>query len=106
MKKINLPLLGFIQAAGVLVYCGLVAVLINSLDSISLSLTPLIGGSIMLTLLVVSAAITGAIVFGYSIYLALKNNIKEAVYLFLFTILYLIGIIFVGIILMITIKVI
>lgn len=105
MKKLNISLIGLIQAAGVLFYCFLIAGFINLLSGFSITPGSFIGPSIMLTLLVVSAAITGTIVFGYPVYLAIKNKIKEAIFLLLYTFLYLISFVFIGIIIVVAMNV-
>ena len=98
MKKLNMSLVGLIQAIAVLAYCALIAGLLSIISDITISPSPIIAGSIMLSLLVVSAAITGSIVFAYPAYLALKEKTTEAIYVLLYTILYLIGLIVIGVV--------
>ncbi|HBK33839.1 TPA: hypothetical protein DEP34_02950 [Candidatus Uhrbacteria bacterium] len=81
MKKLSFPLTGFLQALGVVGYIALVGSFIHLLESTNVSQTPpaFIGIMLMLLLLVFSAGITGTLVFGYPVYLALQKQWKEAV---------------------------
>lgn len=86
--------MGLLQALGVAVYCALVAGLFTILDESFTSIPPvMVMITFMLTLLVMSAAITGSIVFGYPTYLALNKNIKKALHIVAYTLLFLMGII-------------
>lgn len=91
MKKPNLCLLGFLQALGVIVYCGLVAGFFWSCNKFFVAASGFWATALMLALLVFSAAVTGSIVFGYPAYLALKGKIKDALTLLAYTLLYCLG---------------
>ena len=97
--------IGLCQALGVTVYCGLVAVLFNYLTKAIPSGPGFFGFFFMLILLVFSAAVTGSVVFGYPVYLALaKNKIKEALTILAFTLLYSLLIILITAILIISLA--
>ena len=91
LKKLPLPLIAFFQALAVIIYCGLVASFFWYMDKVSIAPPGFSGISLMLFLLVFSAAVTGFLVFGYPAYLALHNRIKQALtvlgYTFLFSLL-------------------
>ena len=87
-KKYSPSAIGLLQAAGVLVYCGLIAALFYFLAKTS-SPPNFFGIFVMLALLVLSAAITGSLVFGYPAYLTLiKHRPKEALTILSYTLLY------------------
>jgi len=101
MKKLNLSLIGFLQALGVLVYCGLISGLFWLLDSYFRSNPPQFAVMLfMLVILVFSAAVTGSLVFGYSVYLAMQKEIKQALKLLGFTLLYSLGFVLIIVILL------
>jgi hypothetical protein len=87
-KKYNSSLVGFLQAAGVLVYCGLIAVFFFYMTKTAVQ-PGIVGIFLMLALFVFSAAVTGSLIFGYPAYLALvKNRIKEAFTILAYTLFY------------------
>lgn len=94
MNKSKLSLIGLLQALGVVVYCGLAAGLMLFLDKQYVVDTPLLFRmASVLTLIVFSAAVSGSIVFAYPAYLAVaKGKVKEALSVFLYTILCLLAI--------------
>lgn len=80
-QKLFLILIGFLQAAGVGIYCALVAGLLRHLEKF-LGAAPKVGGvAFMLLLLVFSVAVVGSLIFGYPVYLTLHRRIKEALFL-------------------------
>jgi len=91
MNTSKLSLIGFLQALGVTVYCILISLLIKFLGVLFAPQPETLGPALLLILLVFSAAVTGSIVFGYSIYLALNKNIKDSLLLFVYTLLYCLG---------------
>lgn len=91
MKKANLSLIGLLQALGVIIYCFLISLTFLSLNRIMIRMPDLLGPVLMLVLLVFSVAITGALVFGYSVYLALDKKIKQALSVLAYTLLYCLG---------------
>ena len=92
LKNPNLPLVGLLQALGVAAYCFLVAGLLWSFGKYFPAPMGFVGTVFMLFLLVISAAVTGALVFGYPAYLAWNRKIKEALTLFGYTLLFGLGI--------------
>jgi len=93
MKKYKLSSYGLFQALGIVLYCAIIASLLSYFGKLAVTPPELVGSTLILMLLVFSAAVCGTIVFGYPIYLALQNKIKVALQLLLFTLLYLIGLI-------------
>lgn len=77
MNKPNLVLIGFLQALGIIIYCFLIAGLFRLLEKFLPASPVFLGSSLILALLVFSAAVTGSIVFGYSAYLAFKKELKR-----------------------------
>ncbi len=98
MKKLSLPLAGFLQALGVVGYIALVSSLMRLLESTMMVPPAMIGMMTILLLLVFSAGITGTLVFGYPAYLALQKQWKEAVLVaaYTFASLFLMGLLLVG----------
>ena len=104
LEKASPSTLGLMQAVGVSAYCALVAGFFYTMTN-STARPGFFGFFVMLCLLVFSAAVTGSIVFGYPAYLALvKNKIKDALEILAFTLLYLLGIIFIFAIIIITLA--
>jgi len=91
MNKLNLSLIGFFQALGVVIYCGLVVSFLQSSNKFFGTPPGFLGSVLILVLLVFSAAVSGSIVFGYPAYLALNQRIREAVTLIVYTLLYCLG---------------
>jgi len=81
-------LIGLLQALCVAVYCTMVASCMWFAPKTVVIRPQFLGGALMLMLLVFSAAITGALVFGYPVYLALKNEITKALQVLGFTLLF------------------
>ena len=91
-KSLNPSLIGLLQALGVAIYSALIGGFFYFMEVVSA--TPgFLGIVLMLIIFVFSAAITGSIVFGYSVYLALNKRIREALNVLAFTLLYSLGII-------------
>jgi hypothetical protein len=87
----NLYLLGLLQAVGIVLYVAIATGFLRLIGHYFSGDPGYLGVILMLLLLVISAAITGAIVFGYSAYLAFNWKTTDAIKLFGFTILYCIG---------------
>ncbi len=102
MNKSNLSLIGFLQALSLIIYCSLIAGLFWIADNYFRVPPRFLGTVIMLLLFVFSAAITGSIVFGYPVYLALNQKIKEALSVFAYTLLYCLAFIIIAIILILS----
>jgi len=102
-KKYNPALVGFIQAAGVSAYCALVSAFFFYLTKTKVQPPGFFGFFLILALLVFSAAITGSLVFGYGAYLTLvKNQIREAFTILLYTLLFTLLIILTTVILIVS----
>jgi hypothetical protein len=92
MKKLHPSLIGLAQGLGVAAYCAVIAGLFQILKNSAVTAPGILASIFMLVLLVFSVAVTGSIVFGYPAYLALKNQIKEAISILAFTLLYCLAI--------------
>lgn len=90
-EKFSRPaIFGLLQALGVLVYCGFVASFLWAMNNFFLKPpSQLFGITLMLVLLVFSAAVTGFLVFGYPISLLVDKKIKEALSVLGYTFTYL-----------------
>lgn len=100
MKKSNSYLIGLLQAIGVFVYCVLISGALNYLSRVFIQSPGFLGTAVILAIIVLSAAITGSIVFGYPAYLFLKyKKTKEALSILAFTLVFCLTIIIIGIIL-------
>src|SRR3989339_352406 len=89
LKKLNLPLIGFLQASGVISYCFFMGVFMWFANRLMGEPPEFWGVTLMMILLVFSAAITGVLVFGYPVYLVINRRIKESLLVFAYTLLYL-----------------
>ncbi|MFH1631724.1 MAG: hypothetical protein ABIA47_01715 [bacterium] len=88
--KIKKPALaGLLQAIGVAAYVTTISAIMMMLGNSVIDPSEMIMGVIILMLLVFSAAITGALVFGYPVYLAHNKKIKEALQTFGYTLFYM-----------------
>jgi|APSaa5957512535_1039671.scaffolds.fasta_scaffold380430_1 hypothetical protein len=92
-KKLPMPLVALLQALSVVVYCSLVALFIMWTGELMDGPGSIWQIILSLCLLVVSAAVTGFLVFAYPIYLFLDKKIKKALQLLGYTFLFLILII-------------
>ena len=88
LKKMSPSIIGLLQALGVAIYCFLIVGLLRLLENIGAKPPVLMTGIVMLLLLVISVAITGILVFGYPAILALDKNIKRALSILGYTLLY------------------
>jgi len=91
-----LAVAGFLQALGVFLYCALIALVFSIIDKFQVGGPSVVFFTLFLLLFVLSAAVTGSIVFGYAAYLALKQKIKEALMDLAYVILWSLFIILVG----------
>ena len=89
MKKSNPALMGLLQALGVALYCGAIAALLQCGEKIIPNMPEFWGPATMLTLIVLSAAINGALIFGYPAYLAFNKDIARSIATFGYTVVYL-----------------
>ena len=91
MKKVSLNFIAFLQAAAVVIYCGLVALLIWRANEVFGGGPNYFGPLLFLTLFVTSALVTGLMVLGYPIKLFwIENKKKEAIKLLVETALWLV----------------
>ena len=74
MNNSKLPLIGFLQALGLIIYCLLIAMFFRFADKFIQGPPTFLNMALMLFLFVFSLAVTGSIVFGYSVY-TLKSEI-------------------------------
>ena len=89
-KKLSLPLVALLQALAVVIYCSLVALFIMSTGQLFDGPGGVWQIVLTLCLLVVSAAVTGFLVFAYPIYFFIEKEIKKALHLLGYTFLFLI----------------
>ena len=86
MKKTNVVLWGLINAVGVLIYVLLVVLFMRNGSSLLGNVDSLISGAVFLLLFVLSATVVGSIVFGKSFLLYLKDQRRDAIKVFLWTV--------------------
>ena len=89
IKKLSPSLIGLAQAIGVFVYCLLISLFFKFMESASIEPPQLFGIMVMLALLVVSAAITGLLVFGIPVYFVINKEVKKALIILGYTFLYI-----------------
>ena len=96
-SEIHIAWYGLLSAVGEIAYIGLVASFIwvggNFLPMVE---TQIFGFMLMLTLFVFSAVISGLIVLGYPIYIALKGDVKKALVLIGWTSFFLVSAFIIG----------
>ncbi|MEX0616370.1 MAG: hypothetical protein WD231_00990 [Candidatus Woykebacteria bacterium] len=85
--EVHPALAGLGQALGLTAYCALVGAFMFFIEKGNME-PGYIGVFLILVLFVFSAAITGSLVFGLPVYLALNNKIKEALATLSYTLLY------------------
>ena len=86
MKKLSPPFIGFLQALGLIVYCGLVGFIFWKGNTWFGNLNNIIGPVIMLSIFVVSALICALIALGYPLMLFWdKKETKGALKLVTYT---------------------
>ena len=83
------PSIGFLQAAGVFLYCAIVSGIFRISNKFLGAPPEFLGTALMLVIFVFSAAITGSIVFGYPAYLVFNRRVKEALSILAYTLIYL-----------------
>lgn len=89
MRKYKPATAGLLQATSVIVYCLLIAVFMVFIDKLNAPDGGPLGIGLFLILLVLSAGITGLLVFGYPVYLALTHKLQDAFSVLIYTFLYL-----------------
>jgi len=84
---------GFLQALGIVMYTSFIGSFIRCMEQYASEDGPFMP-VFVLTLLVFSAAISGSLIFGYPVYLAIQKDFRQALqvlgYTFLFLLLLLI----------------
>lgn len=93
-------LIGLFQALGISVYCILIVLFFQTMENSSIKVNEIIAGSLILIILVLSAAISALMVFGRSVYLVINKKIREALNILAYTFLYLIVIIMIIVLLL------
>ena len=93
-------LIGLFQALGISVYCILIVLFFQGMENSSIKVNEIIAGSLILIILVLSAAISALIVFGRPVYLVINKKIREALNILAYTFLYLIVIIMIIVLLL------
>lgn len=88
-KKTSPALLGLLQALGVAIYCLIIGFFFRYMTNSNVSEPNILIPTLMLTILVFSAAVTGLTVFGRPAYLVTQKKIKDALYLLGYTFLFL-----------------
>ena len=90
MRIKNIILKGLYQSLGLAAYCILVAFIMSNISKLfsTSGEMDLMQGFIFLTIFLVSALITGSIALAYPISLAYRNNIKEAAFIVLSTVVW------------------
>ena len=82
-------LVGFLQAISVTSYCFLIATFVWAMgNNFEHNAPEFLVGSIMLSLLVFSAAVCGILVFAYPAYLFIQKEIKRALSILAYHLLY------------------
>ncbi len=91
--------IGLVQAVGIVAYCALISGFFWLMEEISVKPPQILASTLILLLLVFSAAVCGLIVFGYPAYLALnKKDFRKPVLILGYTFIFSLAII--GIILL------
>lgn len=85
MNKNNLWLVGFLQATGLAVYCGLVSILIWNGNHLFGRITDFRGPLLFLILFVASALISGILTLGYPFVLWQRKDSDNALKLVFYT---------------------
>jgi len=86
VKKLSLPLIGFIQAIGLTIYCSLVALIFWRGNEWFGKMNNLLGPTLVLSLLVVSTLICALIALGYPVWIFWeKKDTKKALRLVAYT---------------------
>ncbi len=93
-KSPDPSIIGLAQSLGVTIYSILIGGFFLLMERIAAK-PGFIGIVLMLVLFVFSAAVTGSMVFGYPVYLALNKKAREAIKVLVYTLLYSLGIILV-----------
>ncbi len=96
IKDFHPSLIGLFQALGAIIYCALISGLFRLMDELAVKPPEFMIAMIMLFLLVVSAAISGLLVFGYPLYLVLQGKTKEGLIILAYTFLYSVIILILG----------
>lgn len=91
LNKLSPQLCGFLQALGIVIYVLFVGLVISQLESFNFEPPHPLGITMVLTLLVFSAAVSGTLVFGYPAYLLVNKETKRALMILGFTFLFLIS---------------
>ena len=90
LKKLSTNNVGLFQAVAVLIYCSKIAILFKLMEKFfpEPKSPEIYRITLMLFLLVFSAAISGLLIFGYPAYLMLHKDTKRALQILAYTFLY------------------
>lgn len=88
LNQMSAARVGFLQAVGVAIYCSLVSLFFWSMGNNLDEPPQILGMAMMLLLLVFSAAVCGILVFGYPSYLMTQQNIKRALQILAYTMIF------------------
>jgi len=93
MKKLSNSKIGLLQALGVAAYCLLISQVFMLLEKLNVNPPEWVAASLMLFMLVFSVAIVGSLIFGRAVYLLLQKNVKDALHILGYTLVYGLGVI-------------
>lgn len=103
-EKLSLPFLGFLQAAGVLVYVIFVSLFMNNANKIFGPVSGFLGPITFLLLFIVSAMITGSLALARAGFLFWEKRYKQSFTLTFWTLGWSVSYLIVVIILLFTVK--
>lgn len=90
LKKASAPFISFLQAIGLILYCGLVGMIMWKGEDLFGKLNNILGPILFLSLFVLSALICALIALGYPLLIFWdKKNTKEALKIVFYTALWL-----------------
>jgi hypothetical protein len=102
-NKLSSSTVGLLQALAVVGYISLVSLLLMSTNHFISKPPEFVAAIVMLTTFVLSAGITGTLVFGLPAYFALRSDIKRAISILAFTFLSLFVILLVAALIIFTV---
>ncbi len=104
-EKTSPAIVGFFQATGVVLYTILIATLITTLGNFENRVPEFVAIPVMLSLLVLSAGLTGTLVFGLPVYFTFaKNNVKRGLSILGYTFVSLLTFVFLAFLILSTIS--
>ena len=88
LRKFSPHKIGLLQAIGVTLYCFLIAGFFSLMENFAPKQDNAITIVMILLLLVISAGVTGFLIFGYPAFLFINKDIKRALQILAYTFLY------------------